>query len=58
MATVLTARKHLPFAIHAAIFTSKFSGTAAGSQFGVAKAANLIAVQVLNSAGSGSISGM
>ncbi|RXW14507.1 hypothetical protein EST38_g11344 [Candolleomyces aberdarensis] len=34
------------------------AGTAAGSQFGVAKRANIIAVQVLNSSGSGSTSGI
>ncbi|EAU82190.1 serine protease [Coprinopsis cinerea okayama7 len=34
------------------------AGTAAGSQFGVAKRANIIAVQVLNSSGSGATSGI
>ncbi|KAF9524976.1 serine protease [Crepidotus variabilis] len=34
------------------------SGTAAGSQFGVAKAANIIAVKVLSDGGSGSIAGV
>ncbi|RXW14513.1 hypothetical protein EST38_g11343 [Candolleomyces aberdarensis] len=34
------------------------AGTAAGSQFGVAKKANIIAVQVLNSSGSGATSGI
>jgi len=34
------------------------AGTAAGSQFGVAKSANIIAVQVLSAGGSGSISGI
>ncbi|KAJ3565687.1 hypothetical protein NP233_g7471 [Leucocoprinus birnbaumii] len=36
--------------------SQNFSGTAAGSQFGVAKSANIVAVKVLSDAGSGAVS--
>ncbi|KAF5349212.1 hypothetical protein D9756_009504 [Leucocoprinus leucothites] len=52
-ATGLTARM-FKYYTHAAVLLTRrtFSGTAAGSQYGVAKSANLVAVKVLSDAGS------